>query len=172
MGENRRIRKVFKSRPTLEGEGVHLRRAISFGEPLLFDPFLLLDGFRSDTPAESLKGSPWHPHRGIDAITYVLAGDVEHGDSIGKTGVISAGDVQWMTADSGIIHKEMPKGNAQGRTYGFQLWANLPAANKMMDPRYQDLTAAEIPEVTDPDGNRIKVICGEANGIRGPVQHR
>jgi quercetin 2,3-dioxygenase len=170
MGENRRIRKVIKSRPTLEGAGVNLRRAIGFSEPELFDPFLLLDDFRSDTPAEYLKGFPWHPHRGIETITYVLAGDVEHGDSIGNAGVISAGDVQWMTAGSGIIHQEMPKGDAQGRMYGFQLWANLPAANKMMDPRYQGLTAAEIPEVTDAEGNKVKVICGEANGTRGPVQ--
>ena len=170
MSEIRRIRKVIRSRPTLEGAGVHLRRAFGFGEPQLFDPFLLLDDFRSDTPAEYLKGFPWHPHRGIETITYVLAGDVEHGDSMGNTGVISAGDVQWMTAGSGIIHQEMPKGDAQGRMYGFQLWANLPAAHKMMDPRYQGLTAAEIPAVTDTAGAIVRVICGEMQGTRGPVQ--
>jgi len=170
MSENRRIRKVFKSRPTIEGAGVHLHRAIGFGEPQLFDPFLLLDDFRSDTPAEYLKGFPWHPHRGIETITYVLAGDVEHGDSMGNGGVISAGDVQWMTAGSGIIHQEMPKGDLQGRMYGFQLWANLPASHKMMDPRYQGVTSAQIPEVTDPNGNKIKVICGQVNSAPGPVQ--
>ena len=170
MSEYRRIRKVIKSRPTLEGAGVHLHRAIGFGEPQTFDPFLLLDDFRSDTPQEYLKGFPWHPHRGIETITYVLAGDVEHGDSMGNGGVISAGDVQWMTAGSGIIHQEMPKGDPQGRMYGFQLWANLPAANKMMAPRYQGITSAEIPEVTDAAGNKIKIICGEVNGTQGPVQ--
>jgi quercetin 2,3-dioxygenase len=170
MSENRRIRKVFKSRPTIEGAGVHLHRAIGFGDPQLFDPFLLLDDFRSDNPQEYLKGFPWHPHRGIETITYVLAGDVEHGDSMGNGGVISAGDVQWMTAGSGIIHQEMPKGDAQGMMYGFQLWANLPASHKMMDPRYQGITSAQIPEVTDPAGNRIKVICGVVNGTQGPVR--
>jgi redox-sensitive bicupin YhaK (pirin superfamily) len=170
MNANRAIRKVIKSRPTIEGAGVHLHRAIGFGDPELFDPFLLLDDFRSDNPAEYLAGFPWHPHRGIETITYVLAGDVEHGDSMGNGGVISAGDVQWMTAGSGIIHQEMPKGDTDGRMYGFQLWANLPASHKMMDPRYQGLTAAEIPEVTDAEGNRIKVICGQVNGTRGPVQ--
>ena len=170
MSENRRIRKVLKSRPTIEGAGVHLKRAIGFGDPQLFDPFLLLDDFRSDDPEEYLKGFPWHPHRGIETITYVLAGDVEHGDSMGNSGVISAGDVQWMTAGNGIIHQEMPKGDAQGRMYGFQLWANLPASHKMMDPRYRGLTGEQIPEVTHPDGTRIKVICGAVNGTQGPVR--
>jgi redox-sensitive bicupin YhaK (pirin superfamily) len=170
MSENRHIVKVIKSRPTIEGAGVHLHRAIGFGDSHLYDPFLLLDDFRSDTPAEYLKGFPWHPHRGIETITYVLAGDVEHGDSMGNGGVISAGDVQWMTAGNGIIHQEMPKGDGQGRMYGFQLWANLPASHKMMDPRYQGITAAQIPEVTDGDGNKIKVICGDVGGTRGPVQ--
>ncbi len=170
MGKNRRIRKVSRSRPTIEGAGVHLRRAFGFGDPRAFDPFLLLDDFRSDTPAQYLKGFPWHPHRGIETITYVLAGDVEHGDSMGNTGVISSGDVQWMTAGSGIIHQEMPKGNARGQMHGFQLWANLPAADKMMDPRYQGLTAAEIPELTDAGGNTVKVICGSLHGTDGPVQ--
>ncbi len=170
MAENRRIVKVIKSRPTIEGAGVHLHRAIGFADPELFDPFLLLDDFRSDTPQDYLKGFPWHPHRGIETITYVLAGDVEHADSTGNGGVIGAGDVQWMTAGSGILHQEMPKGDPQGRMYGFQLWANLPASHKMMDPRYQGLTAAQIPETNDAGGNRVKVICGEIDGTRGPVR--
>lgn len=170
MSENRRIRKVITARPTTEGAGVHLNRVIGFGDPELTDPFLLLDDFRSDTPEHYRKGFPWHPHRGIETITYVLAGEVEHGDSTGNSGVISAGDVQWMTAGSGIMHQEMPAGDPQGRMYGFQLWANLPASHKMMDPRYQGITAAEIPEVTDAGGNKIKVICGEVAGVRGPVQ--
>jgi redox-sensitive bicupin YhaK (pirin superfamily) len=170
MRDYRQIRKVITSRPTIEGAGVHLKRAIGFSDPQIYDPFLLLDDFRSDTPGEYLKGFPWHPHRGIETITYVLAGDVEHGDSMGNSGVISAGDVQWMTAGSGIIHQEMPKGDARGRMYGFQLWANLPASHKMMDPRYQGLTAAQIPEVTDAAGNRIKIICGEVDGTAGPVR--
>ena len=167
MADKRRIHKVIKSRPTIEGAGVHLHRAIGFGDQQLFDPFLLLDDFRSDEPKEYLKGFPWHPHRGIETITYVLRGDVEHGDSMGNSGVISSGDVQWMTAGSGIIHQEMPKGDAKGAMYGFQLWANLPAANKMMDPRYRGVTSAEIPEVTDPTGNRIKVIAGQVEGVNG-----
>jgi len=170
MSENRRIRKVITARPTTEGAGVHLNRVIGFGDPELTDPFLLLDDFRSDTPEHYRKGFPWHPHRGIETITYVLAGEVEHGDSTGNSGVIAAGDVQWMTAGSGIMHQEMPAGDPQGRMYGFQLWANLPASHKMMDPRYQGITAAEIPEVTGAGGNKIKVICGEVDGVRGPVQ--
>ncbi len=170
MSENRRIRKVIKSRPTIEGAGVHLRRAIGFDNPQLFDPFLLLDDFRSDNPLAYLKGFPWHPHRGIETITYVLRGDVEHGDSMGNAGVISAGDVQWMTAGNGIIHQEMPKGDPHGAMYGFQLWANLPASHKMMDPRYRGITSEQIPAVTGPDGTTIKVICGAANGTQGPVR--
>jgi len=166
----RHIRKVVKSRPTIEGAGVHLRRAIGFGPPELTDPFLLLDDFRSDEPAHYLKGFPWHPHRGMETITYVLRGDVEHADSLGNRGVIAPGDVQWMTAGSGIIHQEMPKGDPQGAMHGFQLWANLPAANKMMDPRYRGVTAAEIPEATDPGGARIKIIAGTAAGVTGPVR--
>lgn len=169
MSETRRIRRVIQARPTLEGAGVHLKRAIGFGDPELTDPFLLLDDFRSDTPAHYLKGFPWHPHRGMETITYVLAGDVEHRDSMGNGGVISAGDVQWMTAGNGILHQEMPQGDAQGRMYGFQLWANLPASHKMMDPRYQGVTSLEIPEVTEPNGTKIKIICGEVNSIQGPV---
>ncbi len=170
MSENRPIRKVFKSRPTIEGAGVHLHRAIGFGDPQLFDPFLLLDDFRSDNPPDYVKGFPWHPHRGIETITYVLAGDVEHADSTGNGGSIGAGDVQWMTAGNGILHQEMPKGDPAGRMHGFQLWANLPASHKIMDPRYQGLTAAQIPEVTDSAGNKIKVICGQVNGTQGPVR--
>jgi quercetin 2,3-dioxygenase len=170
MADTRHIRKVIKSRPTIEGAGVHLHRAIGFGEPELFDPFLLLDDFRSDVPEEYLKGFPWHPHRGIETITYVLRGDVEHGDSLGNSGVISSGDVQWMTAGSGIIHQEMPQGDAQGAMYGFQLWANLPAAQKMMNPRYRGLTSAEIPEVIEPSGTKIKVIAGQAGGVTGAVR--
>jgi len=170
MAEIRHIRKVVESRATVEGAGVHLRRAIGFGDPQLYDPFLLLDDFRSDAPDQYLKGFPWHPHRGIETITYVLRGDVEHGDSLGNSGVISSGDVQWMTAGSGIIHQEMPKGDAQGAMHGFQLWANLPAADKMMDPRYREVASGRIPEATAPDGTRIKVIAGTAGGVTGPVR--
>jgi len=167
---NRRIGKVIPSRPTMEGAGVHLRRAIGFAEPELYDPFLLLDDFRSDTPEEYLRGFPSHPHRGIETITYVWTGDVEHEDSLGNRGVISAGDVQWMTAGSGIIHQEMPRGDAEGRMHGFQLWANLPASQKMMDPRYRGVLSADIPEVADASGARIKVIAGQAAGVVGPVR--
>jgi len=170
MGENRAVTRVVRARPTLEGAGVHLRRAIGFGDPKHTDPFLLLDDFRSDVPEEYLKGFPWHPHRGIETITYVLRGDVEHGDSLGNRGVISSGDVQWMTAGSGIIHQEMPQGDAAGSMHGFQLWANLPARDKMMAPRYRDVKAAEIPEVADPGGARVKVVAGAVGGVRGPVR--
>ena len=170
MAQDRPILRVVTSRPTLEGAGVHLRRAIGFGDPALTDPFLLLDDFRSDVPAHYLKGFPWHPHRGIETITYVLRGDVEHGDSLGNGGVITSGDVQWMTAGSGIIHQEMPKGDAQGAMYGFQLWANLPAKDKMMDPRYRDVPAATIPEWSDARGNRVRVVAGRVNGTSGPVR--
>jgi redox-sensitive bicupin YhaK (pirin superfamily) len=169
MCADRQILKVFRSRPTVEGAGVSLRRAIGFGDPAQFDPFLLLDDFRADEPSQYLKGFPWHPHRGIETITYVLEGDVEHGDSLGNSGVISSGDVQWMTAGNGIIHQEMPKGNARGAMGGFQLWANLPASHKMMDPRYRGITRAEIPVVTDRGGARISVICGSVDGVDGPV---
>ena len=170
MKTTRRIQKLIHSKPTLEGAGVHLKRAFgSVAEAKWFDPFLLLDDFRADDPAQYLKGFPWHPHRGIETITYVLNGRVEHGDSLGHRGVIGAGDVQWMTAGSGIIHQEMPKGDADGRMGGFQLWANLPAAHKMMAPRYRDVTAAQIPAVTTPSGATIRVICGEVQGACGPV---
>ncbi|MGA7743571.1 MAG: pirin family protein [Polyangia bacterium] len=170
MAENRRIRKVVRSRATIEGAGVHLHRAIGFGDLQLCDPFLLLDDFRSDRPEHYLKGFPWHPHRGIETITYVLRGDVEHGDSLGNSGVISAGDVQWMTAGSGIIHQEMPKGDPQGAMYGFQLWANLPAAHKMMNPRYRGFASSQIPEAVQANGTRIKVIAGAIDGVTGPVR--
>jgi len=165
----RPIKKLSKAKPTLEGAGVHLRRAFGFGDTSDFDPFLLLDDFRSDVPADYLAGFPWHPHRGIETITYVLAGTVEHGDSMGNHGAIAAGDVQWMTAGSGIIHQEMPKGDPAGRMHGFQLWANLPAALKMTPPRYQEVKAAEIPELTDDDGTSVRLVCGRFWGKTGPV---
>jgi redox-sensitive bicupin YhaK (pirin superfamily) len=166
----RSIRKVLKSKPTREGAGVHLKRVFGFSEVPTFDPFLLLDDFSSDNPAHYAKGFPWHPHRGIETITYVLAGEVEHGDSMGNEGVIGPGDVQWMTAGSGIIHQEMPQGDPDGRMYGFQLWANLPARQKMMDPRYRGITSDEIPEVETADGATVKIIAGEVAGVKGPVQ--
>jgi redox-sensitive bicupin YhaK (pirin superfamily) len=169
MSELRQIRKVVQRRATIEGAGVRLRRVIGFGQPELYDPFLLLDDFRSDDPDDYLAGFPWHPHRGIETITYVLRGDVEHGDSLGNRGVISTGDVQWMTAGSGIIHQEMPKGDAAGAMHGFQLWANLPAAHKMIDPRYRGFTAAELPEVSAA-GTRAKVIAGRVSDVTGPVR--
>jgi redox-sensitive bicupin YhaK (pirin superfamily) len=170
MKKTRNIRKVFKSRPTIEGAGVHLRRAFGYSEVPLFDPFLLLDDFRSDNPSHYLKGFPWHPHRGIETITYVLRGNVEHGDSMGNKGAISAGDVQWMTAGSGIIHQEMPKGDPEGFMGGFQLWANLPASYKMMGPRYRDVKSGQIPEVVRDNGTKIKVICGKVSETNGPVR--
>jgi len=170
MTATRRIRKVWRSKPTIEGAGVHLKRAFGYAEVPMFDPFLLLDDFRSSHPAEYLMGFPWHPHRGIETITYVLSGTVEHGDSMGNRGAIRAGDVQWMTAGNGIIHQEMPKGNPAGVMSGFQLWANLPASHKMMDPRYRGITAEQIPEVTLPDGVRIRVLCGKVGDTEGPVR--
>lgn len=166
----RKIKRVSTSVPTMEGAGVHLHRAFGNSDVPLFDPFLLLDDFRSGTPEHYKKGFPWHPHRGIETITYVLKGDVEHGDSLGNQGDISSGDVQWMTAGSGIIHQEMPKGDSDGKMEGFQLWANLRAADKMMHPRYRDISAAEIPSVTLDSGATIKIICGQVSNVRGPVQ--
>jgi len=166
----RTIRKVWRSRPTIEGAGVHLKRAFGNQEVPLLDPFLLLDDFRSDDPSKYLPGFPWHPHRGIETITYVLQGSVEHGDSMGNKGDITSGDVQWMTAGSGIVHQEMPKGDAKGRMGGFQLWANLPASQKMMDPRYRDVKRGQIPEVALEDGVKVKIISGRVNGVQGPVQ--
>ncbi len=169
MAENRKIQKVFKSKPTIEGAGVHLRRVFGNSEVPLFDPFLLLDDFRNTDPHRYIKGFPWHPHRGIETITYVLRGDVEHGDSMGNKGIISSGDVQWMTAGSGIIHQEMPRGDDDGVMEGFQLWANLPKSHKMMDPRYRDIKNAQVPEVITKSGALVKVICGTAEGKQGPV---
>ena len=165
----RPIKRVIQAEPTIEGAGVRLRRAFGFGTTNDFDPFLLLDDFRNDNPDDYLAGFPWHPHRGIETITYVLAGTVDHGDSLGNEGTLGAGDVQWMTAGSGILHQEMPQGDGQGRMHGFQLWANLPASLKMTAPRYQDVPSRDIPEVTDDDGTRVRVICGDFWGKTGPV---
>jgi redox-sensitive bicupin YhaK (pirin superfamily) len=165
----RRIAKIFKSRPTIEGAGVHLKRAFGYSQVPQFDPFLMLDDFHTSNPDEYLPGFPWHPHRGIETITYVLEGLVEHGDSMGNKGAIGAGDVQWMTAGSGIIHQEMPQLSPTGTMWGFQFWANLPAAQKMMAPRYRDVKAADIPEVKLENGVTVKVVAGEVGGVKGPV---
>jgi len=165
----RPVKRILKAQPTIEGAGVSLRRAIGFGDPSEVDPFLLLDDFRSDNPDDYLAGFPWHPHRGIETITYVLAGSVEHGDTLGNKGIISSGDIQWMTAGSGILHQEMPKGDTKGRMHGFQLWANLPSALKMTSPRYQEIKSTEIPEVTDDDGTKVRLVCGDFWGKKGPV---
>ena len=170
MSTVRRIKKVWKSEPTIEGAGVHLKRAFGYDHVPQLDPFLLLDDFRSDNPAHYLKGFPWHPHRGIETITYVLRGVVEHGDSMGNRGLISSGDVQWMTAGNGIIHQEMPKGDKKRVMLGFQLWANLPASNKMMDPRYRDVKNQQIPEISLNGGVEVKIICGKLKGVEGPVR--
>ena len=166
----RPVKRIVQSQPTIEGAGVKLRRAFGFGETAETDPFLLLDDFRNDRPQDYLAGFPWHPHRGIETITYVLAGDVEHRYSLGNRGSLGAGDVQWMTAGRGIMHQEMPQGDAQGRMHGFQLWANLPSSLKMTAPRYQDIKGAQVPEVADDDGTRVRVVCGEFWGKRGPVE--
>ena len=166
------IRPITETRravPTMEGAGVKLHRAFGFQDPTELDPFLLFDDFRNERPEDYLRGFPWHPHRGIETITYVLAGTVDHGDSLGNTGTLGAGDVQWMTAGSGILHQEMPQGNARGQMHGFQLWANLPSSLKMTAPRYQDVKGADIPEVIDDDGTRVKVIVGSFWGKSGPV---
>ncbi len=165
----RAVKHLIHARPTMEGAGVRLNRAFGFGQTSDFDPFLLFDDFRNERPEDYLAGFPWHPHRGIETITYVLAGTVEHADSLKNKGLLGAGDVQWMTAGSGIIHQEMPKGDAEGRMHGFQLWANLPSSLKMTTPRYQDVQGKDIPEVTDDDGTRVRVVCGEFWGARGPV---
>ncbi|HUI14687.1 MAG TPA: pirin family protein [Xanthobacteraceae bacterium] len=166
----RPVKSIVTAKPTLEGAGVKLNRAFGFGNTSEFDPFLLLDDFRNDRPDDYRAGFPWHPHRGIETITYVLAGTVEHGDSLGNRGNLGAGDVQWMTAGRGILHQEMPQGDASGRMHGFQLWANLPSSLKMTAPRYQDVKAAEIPEIVDDDGTRVRVVCGEFWGKRGPIE--
>ena len=168
--KTRKINKVFHSKPTLEGAGVHLKRAFGFNELPLFDPFLMLDDFRINERSKFIKGFPWHPHRGIETVTYILEGCVEHKDSMGNGGIIASGDVQWMTAGSGIIHQEMPKGNVEEKMYGFQLWSNLPAKSKMMPPRYRDIKASMIPEIISENGVKIKIICGNINGASGPVQ--
>ncbi|HKI00949.1 MAG TPA: pirin family protein [Thermoanaerobaculia bacterium] len=165
----RSVKTLSQATPAIEGAGVRLRRAFGFGETQAFDPFLLLDDFRNERPEDYRAGFPWHPHRGIETITYVLAGSVEHGDSLGNQGSLGGGDVQWMTAGSGIIHQEMPRGDAAGRMHGFQLWANLPSSLKMTAPRYQDVRAADIPDVVDDDGTRARVICGSFWGVNGPV---
>ncbi|HUV71104.1 MAG TPA: pirin family protein [Terracidiphilus sp.] len=166
----RAVKQILETKATIEGAGVKLQRAFGFGKTAEFDPFLLLDDFRNENPADYLAGFPWHPHRGIETITYVLAGEVAHGDSLGNKGRMTAGDVQWMTAGSGILHQEMPKGDERGRMHGFQLWANLPAALKMTDPRYQDIPSSAIPEVTEDDGTHARIICGDFWGKRGPVE--
>jgi len=166
----RPIKRIIESKPTIEGAGVRLRRAFGFGSTEEFDPFLLFDDFRNENPDDYLAGFPWHPHRGIETITYVLAGAVTHGDSLGNKGKLGAGDVQWMTAGSGILHQEMPQGDPHGKMHGFQLWANLPASQKMTAPRYQDVSAGDVAEVTDNDGTRVRIICGTFWGKTGPVQ--
>ncbi|HEY1910479.1 MAG TPA: pirin family protein [Vicinamibacterales bacterium] len=166
----RPVKRIVHTQPHVEGAGVKLQRAFGFGDTSEFDPFLLLDDFRNENPKDYLAGFPWHPHRGIETITYVLAGNVEHGDSLGNRGNLGAGDVQWMTAGSGIMHQEMPQGDANGRMHGFQLWANLPASLKMTKPRYQDVAASDIPEVVDDDGTKARIICGEFWGRKGPVE--
>jgi quercetin 2,3-dioxygenase len=165
----RPVKRIVQAQPAIEGAGVKLRRAFGFGDTEEFDPFLLLDDFRNERPEDYRKGFPWHPHRGIETITYVLAGTVKHGDSLGNQGAMGAGDVQWMTAGRGILHQEMPEGDPQGRMHGFQLWANLPSSLKMTAPRYQDIVAKDIPEVTDDDGTVVRVICGDFWGKKGPV---
>jgi redox-sensitive bicupin YhaK (pirin superfamily) len=170
MSRIRTIRRVLKSKPTIEGAGVHLKRAFGFDHVPELDPFLLLDDFHSDNPDDYVKGFPWHPHRGIETITYMLYGTVAHGDSMGNQGTIDSGDVQWMTAGSGIIHQEMPKGRKDGLMWGFQLWANLPASHKMMDPRYREVRSNQVPETVLDSGVKVRIICGDVNGITGPVE--
>jgi hypothetical protein len=166
----RPVRDQISARPAIEGAGVHLHRAFGFGDTRETDPFLLFDDFRNDNPAHYQQGFPWHPHRGIETITYVLSGTVDHGDSLGNNGSLGAGDVQWMTAGSGIVHQEMPKGDSSGAMHGFQLWANLPSSKKMTSPRYQDITAEAIPEVIEDDGTKVRVITGDFWGKSGPVE--
>jgi quercetin 2,3-dioxygenase len=170
MEKNRKVRRTFQSQPTLEGAGVNLKRAFGFYEVPEFDPFLLFDDFRSNNPEDYVKGFPWHPHRGIETITYILRGKVAHGDSMHNSGVIGPGDVQWMTAGSGIIHQEMPEGDENGHMWGFQIWANLPSTYKMMPPRYRDVKDTQIPEITLENNVKIRIVSGEINGVKGPVQ--
>ncbi len=168
--ETRKAKRILKSKPTMEGAGVHLKRVFGYYDVPMFDPFLMMDDFRNDDPQKYLRGFPWHPHRGIETITYMLDGSVEHRDSLGNTGVLSGGDVQWMTAGRGIVHQEMPRGNAEGKMLGFQLWANLPASHKMMSPRYQDIPSQQIPEIVTDNGTRVRILCGSVNGVQGPVK--
>jgi redox-sensitive bicupin YhaK (pirin superfamily) len=170
MANPRRIRKVRKSMPTIEGAGVHLKRAFGFQHVPEFDPFLLFDEFHSEKPEEYSMGFPWHPHRGIETITYVLQGEIRHEDSLGNKGMIQPGEVQWMTAGKGIIHQEMPKGDEDGTLWGFQLWANLPASHKVMEPRYQEIKSSRVPELFMGKGLKVRIICGEVNGVEGPVR--
>jgi len=165
----RPVVETTKAQPAMEGAGVHLHRVFGFGDTTQTDPFLMMDDFRNDVPAHYERGFPWHPHRGIETITYVLEGEVAHGDSLGNNGVLGAGSVQWMTAGSGILHQEMPKGNAAGQMHGFQLWANLPSALKMTDPRYQDIVGNDVPQIIDDDGTVVKIITGNFWGKAGPV---
>ncbi len=170
MARVRSIKAILKAVPTIEGAGVHLKRVFGYHHVPDFDPFLLLDDFHSNEPEKYLAGFPWHPHRGIETITYILQGDVAHGDSMGNRGTISSGDVQWMTAGSGIIHQEMPEGDADNRLWGFQLWANLPSSHKMMPPRYRDVKNTDIPEIALDSGARVRIISGSVNGVSGPVR--
>jgi redox-sensitive bicupin YhaK (pirin superfamily) len=165
----RSIVRRFPGVPTLEGAGVRLRRSFSNPEVPLFDPFLLLDRFGSNNPADYLAGFPWHPHRGIETVTYVLNGRVAHGDTLGNEGVIGSGDVQWMNSGSGIIHQEMPQ-RTEGTMSGFQLWVNLPAKEKMSTPAYRGLTAPELPSVSTDGGSRVKVVAGNYASVEGPVR--
>lgn len=166
----RKIKLIKAAEPTLEGAGVRLQRVFGYYDTPKFDPFLMLDDFRNDDPDDYIAGFPWHPHRGIETITYMLEGSAEHADSIGNKGTIRKGEVQWMTAGNGIIHQEMPLPDKQGRMYGFQLWANLPASHKMIKPRYQDIKASQIPSVQAENGITVKLICGSYKGVKGPVQ--
>jgi quercetin 2,3-dioxygenase len=169
MSIMRKISSIWQSRPTMEGAGVHLNRAFGNQHVPLLDPFLMLDDFHSHHRKDYIEGFPWHPHRGIETISYILQGDVEHGDSMGNKGVIRGGDVQWMTAGSGIVHQEMPHGDEEGTLWGFQLWSNLPASHKMMAPRYQEIIKSQIPEITVSSGTQVRVVCGEIEGMKGPV---
>ena len=170
MAKRRGVAQIWKSQATVEGAGVHLKRVFGYPQVPYFDPFLLLDDFHSENPKDYLAGFPWHPHRGIETVTYMLRGKVEHGDSMGNHGVIQGGDVQWMTAGSGIVHQEMPKQEQNTLLWGFQLWVNLPASHKMMAPRYQEITSAQIPELVLANGVKIKIVCGTVGDVKGPAQ--
>ncbi|HEX9908963.1 MAG TPA: pirin family protein [Thermoplasmata archaeon] len=169
MKEPRAVSRILSSRPTLEGAGVHLKRAFGNYEVPLLDPFLLLDDFHSPNPRDYILGFPWHPHRGIETVTYMIRGSVDHGDSMGNVGAIGSGGVQWMTAGSGIIHQEMPR-PYDGMMQGFQLWMNLPSSKKMMGPRYRSITDRQIPITTPSRGVGIRVIAGKAGRVEGPVR--